>query len=148
MKIVKILLFLPALTSFIVYGYNLIQDSDVQKENVKTTTETGEQIYTRYCLACHQTGGTGVRNMFPPLTGNENITGPSKELITIVLFGLTGPIVVNGMEYDQVMPAQDYLTDKQIADVLTFIRSSWGNKASPVKPEEVSKIRKEGKPPE
>jgi mono/diheme cytochrome c family protein len=147
MKTVKILLFLPALIALNVYGYNLFREQDVQKKN-DPATMTGEQTYTKYCLTCHQVGGTGVRNMFPPLTGNENITAPSKELITIVLFGLTGPIVVNGMEYDQVMPAQDYLTDKQIADVLTFIRSSWGNKASPVKPEEVSKIRKEGKPPE
>lgn len=105
----------------------------------------GAEVYTKYCLACHQPDGNGMKGMFPPLAGNQKITGPSNELITIVLSGLQGPITVNGEEqnYSQVMPPQDYLTDQQIADVLTYIRSSWGNKASPVKPEEVAAIRKQ-----
>jgi mono/diheme cytochrome c family protein len=83
--------------------------------------------------------------MFPPLTGNAKITGPPAELIKIVLFGLEGPITVNGREYNQPMPPQAYLTDKQISGILTFIRSSWGNNAPPITPANVEKIRKQGK---
>lgn len=145
MKIVTILILFPAFIALGIFSLNGVQDKEVLK---KSSNLTGEQLYAKYCLACHQADGNGVRNLFPPLAGNEKITGSPKDPITIVLFGLTGPIEVNGKEYNQVMPAQDYLTDKQIADVLTFIRSTWGNKASSVKPEDVGKIRKAGKPPE
>lgn len=111
------------------------------------TFKTGEEEYSKYCLACHQADGNGVRGQFPPLAGNDAITGPADTLIRIVLFGLEGPITVNGQEqnYSQAMPPQDYLTDEQIADVLSFIRNSWGNKAPSVKPENVGEIRKAGK---
>ena len=55
----------------------------------------GGQLYAKYCLTCHQVNGKGVRNMFPPLAGNEKITGTPDDLIKIVLFGLQGPITVN-----------------------------------------------------
>lgn len=97
-------------------------------------------------MTCHQADGKGVRNMFPPLSGNEKVTGASAEIIRIVLFGMQGPIVVNGRNYNQPMPPQSYLTDKQIADILTYIRSSWDNKASAVTTAEVLKARKLGKP--
>jgi mono/diheme cytochrome c family protein len=107
---------------------------------------TVNQLYAKQCLTCHQANGGGVPGMFPPLAGNAKITGPSSDLIRIVLFGLKGPVTVNGKDYNQLMPAQGYLSDKQIAELLTYIRSSWGNKASSVSAEEVGKIRKQGKP--
>lgn len=114
-------------------------------ETKADSLKTGQAEYSKYCLTCHQQDGNGVRSQFPPLAGNEVITGPADSLIRIVLFGLEGPITVKGLEYNQLMPAQDYLTDQQIADVLTYIRSSWGNKAAAVKPEEVAELRKAGK---
>jgi mono/diheme cytochrome c family protein len=105
----------------------------------------GPELFKTYCLSCHQADGNGVRGMYPPLAGNQVVTGPAEKVINIVLFGLEGPIEVNGREYNQLMPSQDYLTDKQIADVLTYVRNSWGNKADPVKPEQIAKIRKTGK---
>lgn len=114
-------------------------------EKLKVNQTTGDKLYKKYCLTCHQADGSGVRGMFPPFVGNGKITGPSNDLIRIVLFGLEGPIVVNGIDYDQTMPAQDYLSDKQIADILSYIRNKWGNKAPPITPEEVGKIRKSGK---
>jgi mono/diheme cytochrome c family protein len=111
----------------------------------QTDQSEGSQLYKKYCLACHQANGKGIRNMFPPLTGNEKITGPPADLIKIVLFGLEGPIIVNGREYNQPMPPQAYLTDKQISDILSYIRSSWGNNAPPITSANVGKIRKQGK---
>jgi mono/diheme cytochrome c family protein len=114
-------------------------------EKLQVDQTSGNQLYKKYCLTCHQEDGSGVRGNFPPFIGNEKITGPSNDLIRIVLFGLEGPIVVNGKDYNQPMPAQDNLNDKQIADVLSYIRYKWGNKASPILPKEVGKVRKLGK---
>jgi mono/diheme cytochrome c family protein len=114
----------------------------IQKQSVEPA---GNKLYKTYCLTCHQADGTGVRNQFPPLAGNAKITGPSADLIRIVLYGLEGPVTVNGREYNQLMPAQGYLSDKQIADILSFIRNTWGNKAVLITPEEVARVRKQGK---
>lgn len=105
----------------------------------------GNQLYTKYCMTCHQADGKGVRGMFPPLSGNAKVTGEPAEIISIVLFGLEGPIIVNERDYNQAMPPQSYLSDKQIADILTFVRSSWDNKASAINAGEVLKARKHGK---
>jgi mono/diheme cytochrome c family protein len=127
-------------------GYLLYSQYQQKVQPQKSSgDQSGEALYKQYCLTCHQPDGNGVRGMFPPLAGNPVITGPADTVIKVVLKGLQGPIEVNGREYNQVMPAQDYLTDKQIADILSFIRSSWGNKAPVVKPEQVAKIRKEKK---
>ena len=111
----------------------------------QNTKPTGAELYTKYCMTCHQVNGKGVRNMFPPLAGNDKITGPPEDVIKIVLFGLQGPITVNERDYNQPMPPQAYLKDDQIADILTYIRSSWGNSASPITASNVEKIRKQGK---
>jgi mono/diheme cytochrome c family protein len=107
------------------------------------TAITGKQEYVKYCLTCHQEDGNGVRRQFPPLAGNELVTGNEDSLIRIVLFGLEGPVVVMGQPYNQLMPAQSYLTDQQISDVLTYIRYAWGNKAASVKSANVARIRAE-----
>jgi hypothetical protein len=85
----------------------------------------------------------------PPLAGSEWVTGPVSNLIRIQLRGLQGPITVAGKEYNMPggMAALSYQTDEQIADVLTYVRNSFGNKASAVKPEQVAALRSEvGKP--
>jgi mono/diheme cytochrome c family protein len=105
----------------------------------------GNQLYIKHCLQCHQNDGKGVRGMFPPLAGNDKIKGPAADIIKIVLFGLEGPITVNERDYNQPMPPQAYLTDKQIADILSYIRNSWGNKAPYVTQADVGKVRKLGK---
>ena len=100
------------------------------------------------CAACHgQNGEGGV--IAPPLAGSEWVTGPISNLIRIQLRGLQGPITVAGKEYN--MPAGmgplAHQTDDQIAGVLTYVRNSFGNKASGVKPEQVAALRSEvGKP--
>jgi mono/diheme cytochrome c family protein len=101
------------------------------------------------CGACHGQNGEGGP-VAPPLAGSEWVTGPVSNLIRIQLRGLVGPITVAGKEYNMPggMAALSYQTDDQIAAVLTFIRNSFGNKASAVKPEQVAALRSEvGKPP-
>lgn len=93
----------------------------------------GQKVYTTNCSSCHQANGKGQPGVFPPLAGNATVTGPADKVISIVKNGLSGKITVNGTTYNGQMPAwKGTLSDGDIASVVTYIRSSWGNKASAV----------------
>ncbi|MBX9734622.1 MAG: cytochrome c [Chitinophagaceae bacterium] len=109
--------------------------------DVKASVQRGKKVYTQYCLACHQADGGGVPRMNPPLQKTEYVLGDKKRLITIILKGLNDPIEINGDEYVNPMASHAHLSDQQIADVLTFVRNSFGNKASGITPVEVKQIR-------
>lgn len=107
--------------------------------------ETGEQVYNRVCGACHQATGLGLPPTFPPLAESPWVNQDAETPIRIVLAGLAGPIDVKGTTYNQMMPSQAALSDAEIARVLTYVRSSFGNSAGEVKPEQVAAIRAEGR---
>ena len=99
----------------------------------------GATVYTANCAGCHGANGMGQPGVFPPLADNPVVTGPAAAVITIVNGGLTTPITVHGANYSGAMPAwKGNLTPAQIADVLTYVRSAWGNKASAVTTAQVS----------
>jgi glucose/arabinose dehydrogenase/mono/diheme cytochrome c family protein len=102
----------------------------------------GEKVYEIYCGTCHQKNGQGDSARFPPLAKSPWVTGDKNKLISIVLNGLNQPIEVNGITYEGAMPQHSFLGDEEIANVLTYIRQNFENKASAVAPEEVSAIRK------
>lgn len=101
----------------------------------------GKAVYSQYCLTCHQADGTGVPNMHPPLTPGSWVGKDPYELIAIMMKGLSGKIEVNGEVYKNFMPSHAQLTDEQLADVLSYVRSSFGNNFEPVTPEMVKKVR-------
>ncbi len=105
------------------------------------SVERGNKIYINTCLACHQINGSGVPGMNPPLKKTKWVLGDKKTLINVVLKGLDEEIEVNGEIYNNVMPAFGSLSDQEVADVLTYIRNSFGNKASRVTEAEVKKVR-------
>jgi mono/diheme cytochrome c family protein len=105
-----------------------------------SAAQPGAAIYKQYCLVCHQANGSGVPNLNPPLRGTDWVNGDKKRLIDVLLNGLQNTDI-EGETYDNVMPAHDFLTDGQIADVLTYIRSNFGNKATPITPDEVKAQR-------
>lgn len=92
----------------------------------------GKQLFGAKCAACHQASGLGVPGVFPPLAGAEWVVGSEKVLISLLLHGVQGEIVVKGNTYKGVMPAFGTLSDDEIAAVLSYIRSDWGNQAAPV----------------
>lgn len=109
----------------------------------------GKEVYDKpgSCTACHQPTGAGIRHTFPPLAKSEWVHGPIENLIRIQLRGLQGEIEVNGQTFNGVMTPQLTQTDEQIAAVLTYVRNSFGNKASAVTPDMVAALRDEvGKP--
>jgi len=102
--------------------------------------DSGKIIYETYCLPCHQEDGSGVPGMNPPLVNTDWVLGDSLRLINVILKGLKDA-EVNGDSFSNEMPAHDFLTDKEIAQVLTYVRTSFGNKAGAITPEDVKKQR-------
>lgn len=94
--------------------------------------ERGKSVYQQTCFVCHQPNGLGVPNQIPPLAGSDYLKRDQAELIHLVVQGHTGEIVVNGKTYNATMIPQGNLSDQQIADVLTFVRNSWGNSGKAV----------------
>jgi mono/diheme cytochrome c family protein len=109
--------------------------------SLKASMERGKEVYTANCLSCHMDNGKGLPGAFPTLVNKEYVGGDKKKLIGIMLNGLEGEITVDGQSYNNVMAAYDYFTDQQVADVLTYIRNSFGNKYSAVTPAEVKAVR-------
>jgi mono/diheme cytochrome c family protein len=102
----------------------------------------GKQVYSTTCAACHQAAGEGVEGTYPPLAGSEWVNGDDAKVVRIVLNGVSGPLEVAGETYSGMMPAWGpVLKDDDIAAVLTYVRSSWGNKAQPITAATVAKIR-------
>ncbi|MGB3618497.1 MAG: cytochrome c [Catalinimonas sp.] len=101
----------------------------------------GGEVYGQYCIVCHQQDGNGVTGVFPPMTDPEWIAGDDERLISVILNGLEGKIEVSGETYNQAMPAHDFLTDEEVAGVLTYVRNSFGNAAGEITPEQVAAQR-------
>jgi mono/diheme cytochrome c family protein len=101
----------------------------------------GEMLYEAYCAPCHQRKGKGDAMRFPPIAASSWVTGDKKKLIGVILNGLEGRIEVSGTVYNGTMPKHNFLTDAEIAELLTYIRQNFGNNAGAVKEEEVRKVR-------
>jgi nitrite reductase (NO-forming)/hydroxylamine reductase len=101
----------------------------------------GKKVFETICQACHQADGKGLPGAFPPLAGSDYLLGDRDRAIGVVVNGLTGEVVVNGNKYNSVMPAMIQLSDKDIADALTYAMNSWGNNGGSVSPAQVAAVR-------
>lgn len=117
----------------------------VPYDPAKEQVMKGLAVYNRpTCAACHQPNGQGTPGLFPPLAGAEWVleSDPGR-IIRIVLDGMSGPVTVKGQTYNNVMPPwRPTLNDEEIAQVLTYIRQTWGNNAASVTTEQVAEVRK------
>jgi len=103
----------------------------------------GKKIYETRCLVCHQSDGGGVPNMNPPLDGASNVNGKDiARLVKIIRNGYDERIALDGMYYNNAMTANPDLKEDAIADVLTYIRTSWSNKAGVVTTNQVKAAKK------
>ncbi|MPR36141.1 c-type cytochrome [Cytophagaceae bacterium SJW1-29] len=110
-------------------------------QTMEMAMASGQIVYEQNCAVCHQADGSGVPHLNPPLSQTEYVLGEKARIIGVVLNGLNAHELINGETYSNVMPAHDFLTDQQIADVLTFVRNSFENKASAVSVAEVAAER-------
>jgi nitrite reductase (NO-forming) len=103
---------------------------------VEVRKERGRRTYLLACFACHQPDGRGLAGIFPPLAGSDFLKADKTRAIKIPINGLNGTVVVNGKTFNNIMPPQAF-TDRQIADVLTYVMNSWGNDFGTVSTDEV-----------
>ncbi|MBD0255629.1 MAG: cytochrome c [Cytophagales bacterium] len=112
-------------------------------DDLAGSVKRGEAVYTATCVSCHQVTGTGVPGVFPPLAKSDYLMGDAKRAIRTVLHGLEGEITVNGEPYNQQMPSQSHLSDGQVADVLNYVRNTWGNQGPAITPAQVKAERQQ-----
>ena len=105
----------------------------------------GRDHYSVSCGACHQADGKGLPNMAPTLAMSDWVTGDASRLIGVAVHGLMGPIKVNGkpvVGVPLIMPPHGFMKDDQLADILTYVRNAWGNKADSITPKDITDYRK------
>lgn len=121
------------------------QENSTEMKQTKTSVspklQKGLRVYKSNCMACHQSDGSGITRVNPPLVGTEWVLGDKETLINVVLNGLEGKIEVDSVNYNSVMNSFSYLSDEEIASLLTYVRQSWGNDASEIMPGDVAAIR-------
>ena len=137
-------------TGFGIFGRDLLDQgpggpvlagaSQAMAQAPATPMDLGKKIYGGNCANCHQSSGEGAPGSYPPLPGSEYVLGSKERLAAILLKGDSGPITVKGATFGtQVMPAQEtLLTPEKIANLMTYIRGSWGNSAGSVTADEVN----------
>ena len=122
-----------------------VAPAEVPAKSKDDRIERGKVVFNSVCAACHQPGGQGIPSAFPPLAGSDYLNADKTRAIGLVLWGHSGPIVVNGAKYDGVMPALG-LTDEQVANALTYVYNEWKNAGYDVTPAEVAAVRKKTAP--
>ncbi|ARV15682.1 c-type cytochrome [Polaribacter sp. SA4-12] len=120
------------LVSFVAFGQN----------NLKKSKQSGRLIYSLECAECHEGDGKGMRGAIPPLANADYLMKDTDKGILAVLKGVSGRVKVNGINYYGTMVGLGKLSNKQVADVMNYIRNSWGNKGEIVKPEDIARLRK------
>ena len=129
---------------FFVFSLLIITFSSFQKKSpfdLKASISRGQEIYNINCIACHMEKGEGLEGVYPPLAKSDYLMADKKRSIIQILKGVTGPMKVNGVDYDGEMNAFD-LSDSEVSDVLNYVRNSFGNKGVAVLPAEVLAARK------
>lgn len=127
----KFIFFIPLLALF----FTSCQDAETVKLQVYISE--GQRLYEQKCANCHQRDGTGLRKLIPPLAGADYLIKYKSNLACIVKYGLTGEIEVNGQKYNLSMPTNEGLSDRHIAQILTYINNKWAGSQERVKDEEV-----------
>jgi mono/diheme cytochrome c family protein len=113
-----------------------------QSKNSGIDYSQGEKLYRTHCSACHQADGSGLERLYPPLIQSKTVSEEKEKLIAIILQGLSGPIMIKGEEYNQVMIPHNFLSDKEIADLLSWLRKSFENSGDVIYESEVAAVRK------
>ncbi len=118
-----------------------VHAAEAASRTIEERMASGEKLYGAHCAACHQATGKGLAGAFPPLAASDYLADGPGPAIDAVLNGLSGKITVNGVDYNAVMPNLSYLSDSDVADVVTFVMNSWGNPGGEVSSGEVAAMR-------
>lgn len=133
MKIISIV------TCGLIYGLTFFSNA---QDNLQESIARGKELYAESCITCHLANGEGVKGTFPPLAKADFLLKYPEKSIHAIKFGLKGPIKVNGAPYNSAMPPSGF-ADDEIADVMNYIRNSFGNKNTPLVTEKMVAAIKE-----
>ncbi|PYF72644.1 c-type cytochrome [Pedobacter nutrimenti] len=136
------------LLTLVILSATLVKLSAQTKKNAPVSAlvmTNGKKVYNQYCLSCHMADGGGVQNMNPPLSKTSYVTGDKTRLIKVILNGFSESVEIDGETYTNVMAPHNFLKDQEIADVLSYIRNSFGNKSGGVSALEVKNVRARNK---
>lgn len=109
-------------------------------QNTSQSIQNGQSIYSTYCMSCHMEDGNGLEGVYPSLVKTGNLSDKNR-LVKIISQGIRGSIMVNGVKYDAEMAGVE-LPDQEVADVINYIRNTWGNKNPLIKASEVGPAKK------
>lgn len=124
----------------IVVAVTALAWTPVQDKKLAEAKERGKALYEELCMTCHLVDGKGMPGAIPPLAASNYLKNTNK-VIQAVKFGLMDPIEVNGVKYSTPMPSPN-ISDEEVADVVTYILNSWGNKGKLITVKEVAKVKK------
>lgn len=123
----------------------LFSHTKAQEFNLEASIEQGSTLYSSKCSSCHMVNGNGIQGVYPPLTGADSLMKDIPRLVASILEGVEGTTKVNGVEYNGTMQSYS-LTDKEVADLLNYMRNSWGNEGEVIVPVEIQHaLEKENK---
>jgi len=122
-------------------GFSFFSFQQAPKFDLAQSIARGKDIYAAQCSTCHMEQGEGIEGAFPPLAKSDYLMADKKRSIRQVLYGVSGEMKVNGVQYNgEMLPIE--LTDQEASDVLNYVRNSFGNKGGAVTPAEVKAERK------
>ena len=133
---------MKTILSVLTSGYFLLFAIIYQNKPLQESIEEGAKLYQDFCVQCHGATGEGVPGSFPPLAQSDYLRNEVEKSIQGLKYGMRGPIVVNGENYNSVMVAQG-LDDEEIADIMNYIRNSWGNQNTlQITPQDVAIVKR------
>lgn len=126
----------------ILFAFTLVSTtvSVKQASGLKESMERGKDIYIQHCVTCHMQNGEGIEGVYPPLAKSDYLMEDKTRAIKQILEGAIGTMIVNGKRYNGFMSGFP-LNDKEVSDVLNYIRNSWTNQGDMINPEEVKAVR-------
>lgn len=128
------------IASFALLAVAFFCQSFFQTNPLAVSIQNGQSLYATYCISCHMEDGNGIEGVFPSLVKTGNLSNNNR-VVKVILQGVRGPIVVKGIPYNAEMAGVS-LTDKEVSDVVNYIRNSWGNKAPQLKVSDVAVAKK------
>ncbi len=139
----QVILF-PVISLFFIFscGPRSGTEDRSREENIKFNQYLieGKRLYLKHCSNCHQEDGTGLVRLYPPIKDSDYLIENVEKTICIMKNGQSGEIVVNGITYNQPMPANPRLTNLEIAEIATYVFTRWGHQERWFTHEEVRKI--------
>ena len=99
-------------------------------------------LYQQNCANCHMADGQGLKNLYPPLAGADYLSKFETKLPCIIKHGIQGELIVNGQDYNQIMPANEALSDTDITNLINYIRNEWGNEHERISLKKVQSLLK------